>query len=278
MRICSPFKWPGGKSRIFHWFQQQSVFQQWKSSSQLLPYVEPFCGGASFFFEYFYQHPSWLNDTSVALMQTYQGIQVDPLALWHAVEAYQDTEENFFQVRSTLNGFLERKESNPLEVGTRFLILNRYGFNGLWRQNSKGLCNTPWGRGTVKKSIDSLKDKLIGAHQKLQGVQLTMGSVFACVEQLHTPSLVYCDPPYLGDSALEFTGYSQAWTQIHLRQLAAWVHAHPEHRVVISQPDNALTRSVWSDFQWLELEEQRNISCKERGKARELLVMSWLPA
>lgn len=278
--IQSPLKWPGGKSRILRWFQTQPEWHAWVGDEKSISYVEPFCGGASFFFEHFYQHPAWLNDACRPLIQTYQAIRDTPEEVYRHLCQYTDEEEDFLRVRKELNASLQEtlfsQAGEDVEVAWRFMVMNRYGFNGLWRMNQKGLCNTPWGRKTVRGTQDLWK-RIQSASQKLQHVHLTQGSAWRVLEQIQQTSLVYADPPYLGDSDTEFTSYSVGWKQEDLRQLAEWVGMHPEHKVVISQPDNELTRSIWKHYHWITLEEQRNISCKERGKAKELLVISWLP-
>ena len=105
-------------------------------------FIEPFVGGGSVFLSL---QPNRLiiNDLNQELMTTYKVVKNTPQAL---ISLLQDYEKNHSKE------FYEKlKEQNPknlthLEIVARFIYLNKTGFNGLYRVNSKGKFNVPYGK------------------------------------------------------------------------------------------------------------------------------------
>ena len=73
-------------------------------------------------------------------MQYYQVLREFPEELHGRVSRARNTPFNFYRIRSQRPEALE-----PLERAARFFFLNRYCFNGLYRTNSSGSFNVPYG-------------------------------------------------------------------------------------------------------------------------------------
>jgi DNA adenine methylase len=98
----------------------------------------------------------------------------------------------------------------PAARAARVIYLNRCGYNGLYRVNSDGQFNVPFGRYARPNICDV--PRLEAASRALQNVELVLGD-FRDLLQARQPStrdFVYLDPPYVPLSRTSsFTAYSR---------------------------------------------------------------------
>ena len=111
-------------------------------------YVEPFAGSAVLFFEV--DPPcALLADINKELIGTLRAVRAHPTRVHQALSSIPKGREHYNEVRSTAPASL-----NQIKRAARFIYLNRYCFNGLYRTNSKGEFNVPYG-GEKSGSIPS---------------------------------------------------------------------------------------------------------------------------
>lgn len=106
-----------------------------------------------------------------------------------ALAAARAPEEHYYGVR---DGGI------PLPTARRFFYLVGSSFNGLWRENSDGGHNVPFGR---PFSFDA--EAIRTASVQMARVTLSVAGWRDTLSDVPKGALVYADPPYLGD----FTGY-----------------------------------------------------------------------
>ena len=109
-------------------------------------YHEPFFGGGALFF---YLAPqlrrqgkrAFLSDLNPELVNVYQCVRDQVEALIEQLAVYQrgHSEQQYYAVRSQL-------PTDPIQRAARFIYLNKTCYNGLYRENAKGLFNVPMGR------------------------------------------------------------------------------------------------------------------------------------
>ena len=152
------------------------------------------------------------------------------------------------------------------EAAELFYYLNRTGYNGLCRFNSKGEFNVPFGR---YKRINYVKN--FGGYR-----EIFMGWEFRCQDFASLPikpgDFIYADPPY----DVQFTKYAKedfSWAdQVRLAEFLA-AHEGPvvlsnqaTERIVALYEKNGFTLSF--------LEGPRRISCTgDRSPAIEVLAV-----
>ena len=181
----------------------------------------------------------------------------------------------FFQAGNNRDTYYAyRDEFNETRTGRRkaalFLYLNRHGYNGLCRYNSKGRFNTPFGRYTRPYfparemcAFNARAGRITLAHEEFE----------TSLARAQAGDTVYCDPPYvpLSDTA-HFTDYHAggfAWSeQVRLADLAGEL-ARKRVQVVISNHDTRQTRALYTarDAEISSFKVRRNISSD--GSARE---------
>jgi DNA adenine methylase len=101
--------------------------------------IEPFVGGGAVFL-FFQPRRLIINDINKELITTYQVIKRHPKELLNLLKEYEKNHSKDFY--ETLRS---QEPNNLTELGivARFIYLNKTGYNGLYRVNSKGEFNVP---------------------------------------------------------------------------------------------------------------------------------------
>jgi DNA adenine methylase len=234
-----------------------------KSASKIVPYldfnrpyIEPFCGSATFFFQ---SEPanSSLNDTNSALMSFYDQVARNPTEVWTTYSELPIDEKIYYDARS---------EFNALPSGARkaslFLYLNHYGFNGLYRTNQSGELNTPFGSRTKIRNKMPLQE-LIEYSASLQTVNLHCSDFEEFLRKLApTSSCIYMDPPYFTKDVRVFGEYGAEAFNLHdlERLYAVSVElARKGNKVVVSYRDCTEFRKLFGSSITTEIKVQRNV-------------------
>ena len=197
-------KWAGGKARL----APQICAAFGKSCTGT--YYEPFIGSGAVFL---YRRSmgmvkkAVLSDANAKLVEVHRAVRDDVEKVLNRLDELpqDDWRERYYEVRERYN---EGPPNGALHAA-RFLWLNRAGFNGLYRENKKGIFNVPVGKYT-RLSIPSA-DHFKRVSQLLQGVELVACGFQDIMVEAGEGDQVYCDPPYvpLSETA-NFTGYFQA--------------------------------------------------------------------
>lgn len=281
-----PFlKWVGGKGKIAHrianLFCQE--MQRYATSGASWPtpfYWEPFMGGGAVFFEIASRYGGLdvlLSDGNPWLVKTYEGVRDDLPGVFnclerHAWEYNRDPEGWYYKVRSELDF-----SDNAGSVAADFILLNKTGYNGLFRANRKGKLNTPWGK---RRSFEPDRPTLTAARDALQGVRLQntrwQDAWRSTVAQAGVKrTFIYADPPYLET----FDAYiAELFTEDGHRDLAKGLKAVAERGgfFVLSHTEHPFIRDTYpeSDYVLEPVIVYHSVSQKpsSRGGKDELLV------
>jgi DNA adenine methylase len=135
-----------------------------------------------------------LNDTNPHLINFYKWLKAGLVA---TIEM-ENEQGLYYRHRERFNRLIWEGEANSREAASLFYYLNRTGFNGLCRFNSRGEYNVPFGR---HKTITYTRDFSRYA-EALAGWELKVGDL----SEISTgpADFIYADPPY----DVEFTEYS----------------------------------------------------------------------
>ena len=266
---AKPFvKWAGGKRRLI-----PSLAPYFPPMQQIGRYFEPFLGGGAVFFHL--QHPgSFLSDNNENLTELYLVVQDNVEQLIEALKNHHNEEEYFYNVRAQDPALL-----TPIERAARFVFLNKTCFNGLYRVNSKGLFNVPFGR--YKKPLICDAEGLRAASLALQTAQIHWGDFEQVVNRAQSYDFIYFDPPYHPLNATSgFTAYTaDKFDTAHQQRLAEIYHelARRNCYVMLSNSDTPLVRDLYRRFQIIEVQAGRAINSNPngRGKITELLITNY---
>jgi DNA adenine methylase len=264
-----PFlRWAGGKRRLLPVLHaaMPATFNR---------YYEPFLGGGALFFSLRLPgHRCVLNDFTPDLVAAYTQLRDHPEELITALQGHAR--------RAGKDAYLELRATTPatdLEAAARFIALNRQSFNGLWRVNSRGQMNVPWGQ--LKNPTVCNEPLLRADAAALAGVTLRTGSYQDAVGDAGEGDFVYLDPPYLPASATSsFSKYAAGdFGPADHEQLARTITTLRERGalVMLSNSDTPLTRQIFADLDLYTVAVHRSISATTagRGTVTEVLGLSY---
>jgi DNA adenine methylase len=278
---CPVVKWAGGKARLLD--RLLARLPEGKFST----YAEPFVGGGAMFFRLSAYKPKLfkraiLADKNAELVALYQALKKEVTPLLTRVSAYQQEFDRRDQAgRSEL--FYDVRERTPetnVERGARLLLLNKTCFNGLWRVNSKGQFNVPFGRYAKPRIFDP--EVLLAAHRALAVAEIRNADFAEVTKDLKKGDFAYFDPPYDPVSkTASFTAYSTPFGMAEQERLASEI-ARLRQRGVRAMLSNASTKEMVAlyeehDFFVSKIEAARSINSDptKRGVVNELVVTTY---
>ncbi len=186
-------RWAGSKKKIL-----KSLLPYWQCSGYKR-YVEPFAGSAMLFFAV---HPGQaiLADTNEDLIEMYRTMQRNWRGVFREISKLPCTERFYYQLRNT-----HFPRSYVLRRAARFIYLNRFCFNGLYRTNRNGNFNVPYARGTTRK-IQS-RDEFEQFANDVRNAQFVCQDFRETLQQVRQGDFVYIDPPYAVENKRVFKQY-----------------------------------------------------------------------
>lgn len=149
-------------------------------------YIEPFCGSACYFLA-LKPKRAILADLNHQLISTYAEIKARPINVAQSMKDWTGTKEEYLYARS-------HPVLDPIASAGRFLFLNRYSFNGVYRENRKGEFNVPFGgqRNGQLPTVQSLE----AFASALSGAQLVCSDFENIINRAKAGDFLYLDPPY----------------------------------------------------------------------------------
>jgi DNA adenine methylase len=268
--MLAPFlRWAGGKRRF-----ASSILEHFPSHRVIKEYYEPFLGAGALFLAYRPRHAR-LSDLNPALVATYIAIK-DRYQLVHRYVqelVSQDSEDFYYHVREQYN-----RGSQRFLQAARFIYLNQTCFNGIFRVNTQGQFNVPYG---FKEKVKTpLLDQLKAISRLLRHVQIRKCSFRRAVQSAGDKDLVYLDPPYPPINGTSyFTHYTKERFSDDDQTQVASVACELDSRgcfVVITNADTPLIRSLYRGWNLFKIDRPRWItSSKRKHRVGELIITNY---
>ncbi|MFH7017365.1 DNA adenine methylase [Flavobacterium sp. FlaQc-47] len=185
-RITPFLRWTGSK----RWFVNKYL-------NDFLPsnfnnYHEPFLGAGSVFFYLINStgkpdRQFYLSDTNEDLINTYIQLRDNPESVIKYLKKFKNTSEYYYKIRDVNPRIKEKRAA-------RFIYLNKTSFNGIFRVNSRGIYNVPYGK---RKNVDFINENLLmNISQKLKNAIIKNESFEENLRNINEGDLVFIDPPY----------------------------------------------------------------------------------
>ena len=223
-KVATPFlKWAGGKGQLLDEFKK--LYPPELKTGQINRYVEPFVGGGAVFFNIVQNYDVneyYINDTNQDLILTYKVIKKDVKTLIDRLAYLRDSflgmpdekKDNFYyDIREQFNkkndtiDFINYSNAWS-ERAAELIFLNKTCFNGLYRVNSKGKFNVPFGKYKNPAIFD--RENLIEISKVLSKTIILCGDFSELEQFIDEHSFVYFDPPYKPLTASSsFTSYTK---------------------------------------------------------------------
>lgn len=262
-----PFvKWAGGKRQLLAAIRQR-VPQEYRT------YHEPFLGGGAVFFG-ICPPRAFLSDSNQRLVRCYRGIRNDVEKVISLLKGYQRERDFFLKVR-------ERdidRATDDADVAAWFIFLNKTGFNGLYRVNSKNRFNVPFGDNKNAPLYD--EDNLRACQRALANATIEHEDFAKVLERAEPGDLVYFDPPYVPLSATSyFTSYTvEGFTKDDQLRLIDIALQLKKRGVSILMSNSSSARTLYKkhkdsfDLRRVLASRAVNSRADRRGKIAELLI------
>ncbi len=273
-RLVAPVvKWVGGKRQLIS--EISKYYPKFSGT-----YFEPFLGGAAVLF-HFQPKVAIVNDNNAELVNLYNVIKNNPELLISDLKKHINDKEYFYEIRSLDRDKEKYGRLTPIERASRILFLNKTCYNGLFRVNSSGEFNTPFGRYKNPNIVNEITINAVSRYFNSVEISILNVDFENAVKNAKKGDFVYFDPPYdpISDSS-NFTGYTKIGfdraEQLRLKYLCDDL----KKRDVKFLLSNSATDFIWElykDYSRTKITATRAINSKAegRGVVEEVLVKNY---
>jgi len=232
-------------------------------------YWEPFLGAGSLFF-LLEPKDAVLNDSCGPLIETYIAVRyrVD-LVLRYLAPLHVD-KETYYDIR-------RHPGESPFRRAAEFIYLNKAGWNGLYRVNSKGQFNVPYGAPKSDVVVDRSNLRACSSALAQPGVALGSADFEVAIANAEAGDLVFLDPPYVtGHNNNGFIDYNEvlfSWTdQLRLAAVAIKL-ANKGVNVVVTNAHHQPVIDLYKGFQVRRINRASTLAgaAARRGRVDEAL-------
>jgi DNA adenine methylase len=266
-----PFlKWAGGKRQLLG--QIDSYLP-----SQIDRYLEPFVGAGALFF-YLLPIDAVLMDINAELINAYRVIRDDVEKLILSLKKHKNEADYYYSIRDLDRG-PNFGSFPPVEKASRTLFMNKCCFNGLYRVNSNGYFNVPFGKYENPTFCD--ETNLRAVSKALQIADIRLETYRSVRDIAKSGDFIYFDPPYhpLTKTA-NFTGYTQddfrMEDQSNLAQLVKDLDKKG-CKIMVSNSYSDFVLALYQGFNIYSLSAKRAINrdATKRGAIPEALITNY---
>ena len=290
---AKPFlKWVGGKGQLLTQLEAALPISLYNNE---FTYVEPFVGGGAMLFFMLQKFPNIkrviINDININLTEAYKNIKYYPdelvLKLKDIEKEYlnitnEDSRKDFYLRMRTL---FNNKDITSIEKTMLLIFLNRTCFNGLYRENSKGEFNVPFGK---YSNPTICNEDVIYADSELLNkfdVEINNGD-FEIMTDDNNLTFYYFDPPYRPISETSsFNSYVKGSFDDNEQERLAnfckklskknnylWMLSNSDCSA--KNPNDLFFENLYYNFNIMRVYAARSVNAvaSKRGKLSELLI------
>lgn len=264
--LKAPIKWAGGKTKLIPTLV--NFF-----NCKFTTYIEPFCGSGSVFINLINynilnkQTKIIISDINTQLIMFFYNIQnnIDDLIKW--IEYYL-----FFPYDELRNLYNNNIKIYDCKISALFFVLNKRCYNGLYRTNKKGSFNVPEGKyaGNKVYKFDNDKKNLLLLHQIFNNYNikfLSMDYEYFLINEF-ADSILYLDPPYYPINKKSFIKY---YDDFDFNRFFNSLRLTKNKFICSQSYCNYVIENI-GNFKFYICYMNRNISCKERNKVKEIII------
>lgn len=274
-KLVTPFlKWVGGKRQLM------------REITELMPkkisvYYEPFIGGGAVLFN-LQPKKAVISDANSELINVYKTIKNKPLELIADLRRHKNEADYFYDIRG-----LDRKEEfltlTEIERASRFIYLNKTCFNGLYRVNSAGEFNSPFGKYNNPNIINDTVLQAVSNYLNSNQIAILNCDYSETIfnSKIEKNDFVYFDPPYYPvSSSSNFTGYTQGGfneqEQLKLRDVCNQLDSMGV-KFLLSNSATKFIEEIYACFNITYVKANRAINsvADKRGEINEVLIRNY---
>ncbi|MCL2244463.1 MAG: DNA adenine methylase [Treponema sp.] len=274
-----PFlKWAGGKRQLL-----AEIIKQIPDGIANYTYFEPFLGAGAVFL-HLQPENAVINDYNEQLILTYNVIKdnIDELIILLKNYQKKNDENSFYSIRNIDREPEKFKRLPNTEKAARFIFLNKTCFNGLYRVNSQGLFNVPYGKYKNPAICEEFVLRRISEYLNSGRIEILNCDFEDAVAKTDKNSFVYFDPPYHSPDNTNFTGYQAGKFGENEQERLCDVMiklTNQEVKCLLSNSDTDYIRELYKNklFKIVSVQAKRKINSDSagRGNVNEVLIKNW---
>lgn len=193
---AEPFlRWAGSKRQLI-----PRLTQEWIPSAER--YIEPFMGSACVFFS-LNPKAAILSDVNPDLINVFNAIKKHPKRIYNRLQTLPLGKRSYYKIRAQ-----NTKDLTSIQQAARFIFLNRFCFNGLYRTNLDGQFNVPFS-GSKTGKLPSL-EALRSVSEALKSTEIECCDFEDTLKRVRKNDFVYMDPPFAVGNRRIFRQYDPA--------------------------------------------------------------------
>lgn len=274
-KLVKPFlKWAGGKRQLI-----PEIKSNYLPKEKYETYYEPFLGGGALLLD-LQPKKAVVNDSNSELINCYEVIKNSVEELIEDLKKHRNEEDYYYWIREW-DRCGEYKNKTAVERASRIIFLNKTCYNGLFRVNSQGQFNVPFGRYKKPNILEEAVLRAISSYLNGNKIQILNLDFQQAVKTARKGDFIYFDPPYdpVSNTA-SFTGYDvngfNKDEQIRLRNTFEELNKN-ECKVLLSNACTDFIVDLYKDYRVIKIGATRAINSNplKRGKIDEVLVMNY---
>jgi len=272
-KLVIPFlKWVGGKRQLM------------PTIKELLPqkysmYYEPFAGGGAVLFE-MQPKKAIINDSNVELVNAYNVIKSNPEELIEDLKTHINDATYFYKIRA-LDRQKEYDTLSSIKKASRIIYLNKTCYNGLYRVNSSGEFNSPFGKYKNPNIVNEVTIRAVSKYLNSDDITILNVDFEAALRNIKKDAFVYFDPPYDPVSkSSNFTGYVHngfdSSDQTRLKNLCDKLDRKGV-KFLLSNSSTKLILDLYSNYDVKIVKANRAVNSdgSKRGEVDEVLIRNY---
>ena len=274
IKVRPLLKWAGGKRQIVRHLIS-------KLPEKFSVYYEPFFGAGALFLELYNRgllKKAVISDLNKELIALYTLVRDRCSGIIEELEniRFTNNKDDYYRARDLFNSM--ESDHNP-EKAALMIYLNRHAYNGLYRVNSSGKFNVPFGR-YAQPSLPT-PDDIISFSKALNNVKIINNDFETAVSDATVSDFVYFDPPYAPLSrSSDFSAYSSLGFSLDEHKRLSRVFEELSSRGVMVMESNSATpfiKDLYRNYPQSTVQASRNINSKSngRGKISELIITNY---
>lgn len=257
-------RWAGSKKKLVPQLVQAAP-------GAMRRYIEPFAGSAVLFLR-LQPKKAILSDINEALIDAYRIVRERPDAVWKMAQSWPTDEAFYYELRA-----IDPSKLSDVRRAARFVYLNRFCFNGVYRTNQQGQFNVARGSGHL--GIPT-KHMFRTFAEQLSNADLRCTDFTKTVARAGKGDFLYLDPPYAVPNTRDRGEYGPgSFKECDLDRLATDVNGASMRgaNVLVSYADRPGLEDLFSGWKMKKLEVTRNVCgfAGSRRRAAEVLISNY---
>jgi DNA adenine methylase len=278
--LVKPFlKWAGGKRQLI-----PALTGYFPKKTPKI-YYEPFIGGGALLLHLQYKNVVF-NDSNSELINCYEVVRDSVDELIEALRTHVElTDEDYYYKIRSLDRECRFKEISKIDRAARIIFLNKTCYNGLFRVNSHGQFNVPFGRYKNPNILDEGVLRAVSGYlsgNKIKIENLDFGDI---IRRAKKGDFVYLDPPYdpVSETA-SFTGYDvNGFNKEEQERLKKEIDnaTDRECKIMQSNASTPFIHDLYDDPRYkifvVPVNRAINSNALARGKVDEVIILNYDP-